>query len=306
MAGIIGASVMLVLSTIGGYIFYNKTKERELALSEKYRAELSVLKETVAQNEEGWALKENVERGTLISKDMLEKVTLPSAATSEDIITSIGADTLNYFAKTDLLANTVLVESMVYENEPLANDVREGEYSFIQLPTNLEVDDYVDVRIQFPNGDDYIFLSKKKVKATEGLTVWIDVDEGDQLTMSSAIVDAFVEEGKIYAMPYIDGPMQADAQLTYPVKKNVLALIEESPNIINRAKLNLEAQNRERLDNGLKEMTDEMRQKLRQGESSTDQKRKQDDQERELNAMNQFDQEDAVNDPYVSDEEDAK
>lgn len=295
---------MLVLAAIGGYIFYTKAKDRELALSAKYRAELNELKETVEQNEEGWALKENIERGQLITEEMIEKVTLPKAAKSEDILTSLEIKTLDYYAKTDLQANTVIVESMVYEEKPIGNDEREGEYSFIELPTDLVADDYIDVRIQFPNGDDYIFLSKKKVKKTEGLTVWIDMDEGDQLTMSSAMVDAFVEEGKIYAMPYIDGPMQVGAQITYPVKKNVLALIESSPNIINRAKLNLEAQNRERLEASLLEMSAENRQKLRQGQAENNNKRKQDDHERELNAANQFDQEDVINDSHENGEGD--
>lgn len=289
-AGVIGASIMLILSTVAGYFFYTKSQEREIKLRDKYRAELSVLNETVAQNEKGWALKQDVERGEIITQEMVEQVTLPAAAKSQDTIEAVSLSSTDRYARADMKAKTVLVETMLYEDEPISDDVREGEYSFIELPTKLKNDDFVDIRIQFPNGDDFIFLSKKKVKEVNGLTMWVNMNEGEQLTMSSAIVDAFVEEAKIYAMPYVDGPMQDASMLTYPVKSNVLELIKSSPNIVNIAQLNLEKQNRQRLDAGLNAIDDETRQKLRQGQSQSDSKREQDDAERELNATNQFDQ----------------
>ncbi|MBO0589263.1 MULTISPECIES: hypothetical protein [unclassified Sporosarcina] len=300
-AGALGASVTLVLAAVGGYLLYTKNQASELALAEQYRSELKVLNETVVQNEEGYALKEDVDRGQLITEDLLEKVTLSAAAKSEDGLELIEIKTIDYFSRTDLKANTVLVESMVYEEEALGNDIRETEYAFIDLPTKLKNEDYVDVRIQFPNGDDYILLSKKKVKDTAGLTLWMNMDEGEILSMSSAIVDAFIEEAKIYALPYVDGPMQVASEMTYPVKSNVLQLIKETPNIVNIAKLNLEKQNRTRLESGLNEMNSELRQKLRQGQAETEAQRQQDDKEREINALNQFDQpteNDLIGDPF--------
>jgi hypothetical protein len=138
------------------------------------------------------------------------------------------------------------------------------------------------------------------VKDTTGLTLWLDVDEGEQLTMSSAIVDAFIEEAKIYAMPYVDAPMQAASSVTYPVKSNVLELINDSPNIVNRAKLRLETQNRERLENYLREMEDDQREAIRQKEREIKNSKKQDDKERELIEMNQSTiyEEDLINDSF--------
>lgn len=290
-AGLIGAGIMLVIATISGYFFYTKTQERELALKKEYRDQIDIMSETVKQNEKGYALTEDVKQGARITKDILKEVTLPAAAKSTDGIELLEVDVVDYFARADLQENTVLVGSMVYEENPITSDIRETEYAFIDLPTKLTNDDYVDVRIQFPNGDDYVLLSKKKVKDVAGLTVWMDLGEGELLTMSSGIVDAFVEEAKIYALPYVDGPMQADAQITYPVKKNVLQLIKESPNMVNIAKLNLEKQNRERLEAELEKMDSEQRHKLRSGEAKNESEKKQDEKERELNAANQFDKE---------------
>lgn len=286
-AGIIGALIMLVLATIGGYFFYTKSQERELELKRDYREQLEVMGTTVSQNEKGYALIRDVEQGELITDEMLKEVTLPEAAKSADGIDLIKVSVVDYFARADLQENTVLVGSMVYEEELITHDIRETEYAFIDLPSKLTTDDYVDIRIQFPNGDDYVLLSKKAVKDVAGLTLWMNLGEGELLTMSSAIVDAFVEEAKIYALPYVDGPMQTRSEMTYPVKKNVLQLIKESPNMVNIAKLNLEKQNRERLEAELEKMTSEQKQKLRTEEARSDSDKKLDNKERELNAANQ-------------------
>ena len=118
----------------------------------------------------------------------------------------------------------------------------------------------------------------------------MDNDEAEILSMSSATVDAYIEGAKIYALPYVDGEMQIGSQITYPVKQNVLSLIQSSPNIVNIAKLNLEKQNRANLEMGLEAMEEEERQKLRAGEESNKAAVEEQKQIDELNALNQFNQ----------------
>lgn len=137
------------------------------------------------------------------------------------------------------------------------------------------------------------------MKERNGLTMWMDNDEAEILSMSSAVVDAYLEGAKIYALPYVDGEMQIGSQITYPVKQNVLSLIQSSPNIVNIAKLNLEKQNRANLEMGLEAMAEEERQKLREGEATNKNLVKQErtEQQREtdeLNALNQFNQESEI------------
>lgn len=297
-SGVIGASLMLVSTVAGGYFIHTKSVEREQTLKKQYQAELAIMNDTVQQNEEGYALLQDLNRGEPITEEMLVKVTLPSAAKSEDAIEVIEFSNFDYFARTDLKANTILVESLVYVDLPIENDVREAEYAFIDLPTKLKTDDFADIRIQFPNGDDYVLLSKKRVKDVAGMTIWVHMDEGELLTMSSAIVDAYIEEAKIYALPYVDGSMQIGSEMTYPVKKNVLELIKDSPNLVNIAKLNLENQNRQRLESGLKEMGKEQREAVRQKEQEYKNSKSQDDKERALIEMNQstiYEDEEIVN-----------
>lgn len=267
-----GAAGMLLICSSGGYFFYQKAEEREIALKHKYQEQVKELELVAVQNETAFALLNDVKKGEKITEDMLQKVHLPKAAAANDLFNIMLYDekTNSFYTKTDLPAHTVLTHSLLYQDEMITTDVREGEYAFIQLPTTIKKDQYVDVRIQFPSGDDYILLSKKRVKDVQGITVWLDMDEGEILSMSSAMVDAYIEGGKIYAMAYVDEHMQDPSQMTYPVKTNVKELIQASPNIVNLAKLNLETQNRARLEQALKNTDTSQREAVRNGDLQTE------------------------------------
>ncbi|WP_066298063.1 hypothetical protein [Bacillus sp. FJAT-29937] len=290
IAGLCGAAGMLVISLVSGYFFYSHSQDKEIKLRQKYEKEVEEYRKWAGQNETGYALKEDVKAGTEITEEMVQQVVLAPLATAENLVHPINLTGGN-FARIDLKANTVLVDALLYKEEMIEKDVREVEYSFIELPSKLSDEQFVDIRIQFPNGDDYILLSKKKVKEVKGLTLWMNLDEGELLSMSSAIVDAYIEGAKIYSLPYVDGYVQLGSEITYPVKANVMEIIKESPNIVNIAKLNLEKQNRQRLDAGLELMEEDARRKLRDGEASNKSEVEQFNQEEKLNALNQMSQE---------------
>lgn len=297
-AGLAGSALTLCLSSVGGYWFYTNSQEKELELIKKFETKIVELEETAAQNEVAYTLSTDVEKGALITEAMLTKVYVPKSAAAEDIIELPNLklnDSYVLYAKTDLKANTVLVNSMVYSEENITHDTREAEYSFIELPSKLKQEDYVDIRIQFPTGDDYVILTKKRVKDILGITAWLDVGESEILTMSSAVVDAYLVEGtKIYALPYVDEHMQVKSTSTYPVKENVRELIKSSPNVVNVAELYLENKNRERLENNLLEMTVLEREQVRAGDTqmknaAENEKARLTEEER-INAMNSYNQ----------------
>ena len=300
-SGLAGAGITLLLTSAGGYLAYNKVQEREIALKQEYKGKMEALQLVADQSENALALNRDVAKGEQITESMLTEVYLPTGAAAGDrfLTTTLeAAGDTPYFAKTDLTANTILTDSIVYAEEMITNDIREGEYSFIELPSKIEVGDYVDIRIQFPTGDDFVLFSKKEVKDVAGVTMWVDVDEGEIMTMSSAIVDAYVEKAKIYAMPYVDEHMQENAEMTYPVKLNVKELIQKDPNIVNIAKLNLEQQNRARVEENLKVMDEITREKMQSGEEATKSAVTQDQEKRSaeerVNAVNEQAQKEQV------------
>lgn len=294
-AGLLGGGIVLLLGSGVGSVLYQNAQERELELKSEYKLKLKHLEKIASRSETVYTLVRDVKQGELITEDMLQEAYVPATAASSDRFITISSFVSQgqVYARADLTANTILTKALIYEDEFITQDMREGEYSFIELPSKLKVDDYIDVRIQFPTGDDYVLFSKKKVTDLLGLTVWFNVSEGEILTMSSAIVDAYVEGAKIYALPYVDEHMQDGSQITYPVKENVKELIQSSPNIVNIAKLNLEQQNRARLEMYMQQLDPTQREQLKSGLENTKNQVNQDNAQRtaderikELNAAN--------------------
>jgi len=68
-------------------------------------------------------------------------------------------------AKVDLNANTVLTEDLITRaDNPVQDDIRKQEYNIVVLPVDITTGDYIDIRVMFPNGQDFIVVSKKKLK----------------------------------------------------------------------------------------------------------------------------------------------
>ena len=105
----------------------------------------------------------------------------------------------------------------------------------------LQVGDFVDVRISFADGGDFVLLSKKEIQAIEPLgdegtnSLWFIVSEEELLRLSSAVVDVYLNEGcTIYAIEYVS-KNQKEAVVNYVVSDLVKQLMEENPNIVEKA-----------------------------------------------------------------------
>lgn len=136
-------------------------------------------------------------------------------------------------AKVSLKAGTVLTSSVIEDSgEQTTNDIRMQEYNMLVLPTQLEKDDYIDIRWMLPNGQDYIVASKKRVMDCNENTVWLKMSEDEILTMSGAIVEAYTVTGsKLYAVKYVEPGMQETAVATYMPSNEVINLINSDRNI---------------------------------------------------------------------------
>ncbi len=141
-------------------------------------------------------------------------------------------------AKVDMNANTILTEGMIARSDEIVTaDIREQQYNMLVLPQNLEIDNYIDIRLMFPNGQDYIVVSKKRIKNTDAQTIWIDMNEAEILLMSNAIVESYVNSGsKLYATIYVEPGNQTQATLTYVPSYEVTTLIQSDANIVKKAK----------------------------------------------------------------------
>ena len=148
-------------------------------------------------------------------------------------------------AKVGMNANTVMTPNLVVQsNEVVTDDTREQEYNMVVLPVDLMTDDYVDIRLMTPAGQDFIVVSKAKVTIpTNGDgsyvtdTMKVNLREDEILSMSSAIVEAYGLLGaKLYATKYVEPGMQEASLPTYTPNAAVTAQIDNNPNIVEKAK----------------------------------------------------------------------
>lgn len=140
--------------------------------------------------------------------------------------------------KTNVPAGTIITKDMLEEvDEQTTADQRLQEYNMIILPTLLTNGDYIDIRLQLPEGEDYIVVSKKRVIYTDASTVWLKMTEDEILSLGNAIVEAYTITGsKLYATTYTEAGRQGAATPTYPVSQAVLNLINSDPNVLKDAK----------------------------------------------------------------------
>lgn len=166
---------------------------------------------------------------------------------------------------------TPITKNMVFEDGDIDKDIREQEFKMIYLPSKLSAGEYVDVRINFPTGQDYIIMSKKKVedlsKTDIESKVWFHLNEDEILTMSSAIIDAFLNEGsKIYLLTYVAPEIQEKAVPNYPVSDKVLKLMKDNPNLVLEAERELILRKRKDLESSLALMEEEDKTLVSEGE----------------------------------------
>lgn len=129
---------------------------------------LSSIEKQNKEKEQGlknvYVLASNIKSGDIIKLESLKKVDVASSVIPENAInlSQIEDDTI---AKIDLKQGTILSSDMITKSgEETKNDTRIQEYNMILLPSQINTDEYVDIRLRLPSGLDYIVVSKKKLE----------------------------------------------------------------------------------------------------------------------------------------------
>ena len=183
-----------------------------------------------------YVVSQNVNSGAPID-GMMTMQEVRSEYVPNNAITSSDQFTENSTAKINLKKGTVITTDMINEDgKKITSDIRLQEYNMLVLPTQLEEGETIDVRLRLPSGLDFIVLSDKYVEQTDSGTIWIRVSEEEILTMSNAIVEAYIMEGsELYATTYVEPGMQDSSIPTYIASQEVIDLMYANPNITNEA-----------------------------------------------------------------------
>lgn len=159
-------------------------------------------------------------------------------------------NTVPIVAKIDMNANTVITSDLIVQSdEVVTDDVRRVQYNTVLLPMDLMTDDYIDIRIMFPNGQNFIVVSKALVEIpmnSDGSyapdSIFVNLREDEILALSSAVVEAYgVQGASLYATKYAEPGLQKAAIPTYTPNYETTQLIRSNPNIVKQAEEELAA-----------------------------------------------------------------
>lgn len=199
-----------------------------------------------------WAPLRDIPPGHMIAEKDLMEVKLSYDGMPADL--PVGKkDIAGKGVKIALSKGTPITTGMLFQEEPTPADLRHREMRAVYLPSSMKQGDMVDVRIQFPTGQDYIVLSKKKVDKLQSPAFWTTISEQEILLLSSALVDAHLHQATLYALQYVEPQLQNRAVPNYPPNAEVTRLIANNPNIVKQAERGLEIAIRELLESDLGE-----------------------------------------------------
>lgn len=200
-------------------------KEQEINVTSVYTLTKDVKKDQkLAGDENG--------NGSVITTVAVPSQLVPANAITDANLDELfgvgeGPDYYEMIAKCDMSQNTLLTTDLVEKSSEMGS-YRLVETSVITLPTKLAEGDYMDIRIKYPTGENFIVLSKIKVESTTASSVWMTLSEGQYLLLNNAIVESYIIDGcEIFAMQYSNAA-QPELNQTYVPNNNVRALIDKN------------------------------------------------------------------------------
>ncbi|WP_054955807.1 SAF domain-containing protein [Paenibacillus dakarensis] len=253
-AGLAGAGVMSLVLSSGFYYLQSERSNRQALETEQYQQHIQSLEaaqlDEMESMKSAWVPLRDIPAGHFIESGDLQEVRLPVNVSPDNLPAHI-EEVTGKGVKIELRKGTPITLGMLFAEEATPRDLRNREMKSIWLPSNLKKDDVVDIRIQFPTGQDYIVLSKKRIDKLSSPAFWTTLNEQEILLFSSAMVDAYLHEASIYALTYVEPELQERAVPNYPPNHEVIKLIKNDPNIVKKAESQLEASIRTLLDQDL-------------------------------------------------------
>ncbi len=199
--------------------------------------------------------------GAVLSSQPVANVELATVYSSspEDMFITSSELELGSYAVVDIATSQPVNKNMA-KNLEITQDTREFEITAANLMVDQKENEAVDVRIVYPNGEDYVVLSKKYIRNLNlGNATWFaNMSEDEILRFQSAVIDAYTMTGtRIYTTRYVEDNIQDAAEVTYVVRSTTEDLIRRDPNVYKIAAEELNSSARLSLEVRLGNLTDE-------------------------------------------------
>ena len=237
------AIVSLVIGAVGIFFYLEKLRiEDDKKIEERKRYV--------------YLAKNKIFSGEILNNDNMKKVYLECNMPMEYYITE---EEIGTMAVIPIEVDMPILKIMC-TSTTITDELREVACEVVKLNDNLVENDYVDIRLRFLNGEDYIVLSKKSVHSLSTLekqnqgeeTCYLWMTEEEILNFSAAMVDAYLYNGSsFYTVKYLEPQLQEASVVTYLPRLGTLEMMKQYPEIVETAKLSLIEGLRKQLENRL-------------------------------------------------------
>lgn len=238
---------------------------------DEYESLVQELQTTAKNNKQFvYVAKDNLTAGTVIEDGV--NVEVQENVTALPSVMYIQPDDMGKVLRVDVDAYMPIMANMV-TSESFEKDTRSVEIGVANLMLDQMVNDYVDIRVTFPDGSNYVVIPKLKIKtlSMENNIFYANMSEDEIITLESATIDAFTITGtKIYLTKYVESTLQDAATPNYPVRQETLALMASDPNILKRAQETLNAQARADLEARLALLSEDQLNAVNEGQGLID------------------------------------
>ena len=137
----------------------------------------------------------------------------------------------NKYIRASMGAGTVLIADNILD-ERLDDSQRYYDVILDEYPVGMLPGKYIDIRIRFPFGQDFIALPHKKVEQINGSVIKLVLSEQEIYTYNSMLTDKVLYQAQLYAVEYLDTGAQQAADSFYPLNYNMQELLMKNPNAL--------------------------------------------------------------------------
>lgn len=206
-----------------------------------------------------WTLKKDLKAGDNIKKSDLSEVNVQVRNGAHVSGMADSKAIIGKHVKTALKKGTLIQPDLIYEGEVNQDDLRIKELSCLKLPQQIQENEYIDIRIGFPDGEDYVVVKHKKVLALlvdeeskTTLGIRLELSEEEILRISAACIDVNAYKNtQLYAIEY-KADFQKAAKHNYPINQKVFDLLQWDPNVAEHTSFRGEERKRVILEKNLK------------------------------------------------------
>jgi hypothetical protein len=199
-------------------------------------AELQYAIDSVGPIVECWTPTTTTKPGQEITPSDLTKQSIPESFINDSFVLD-QSKLVGRLFKIALYPGTPITSDAVME-EKLVDSTRDVDITAARWPVGMGVGDFVDLRITYPFGQDYVVLSHVRIQDITDKALKVYLDELNQHRYLGALVDYYINRDKgtdLYFTKYIEPGLQDPAVIYYAVPQEIQTTMALDPNIVDQA-----------------------------------------------------------------------